>query len=283
MRFCSLSSSSYANCVIIQDNSTCVLVDCGLRKRDIKPYLNEVGVSPGDIDAILLTHCHSDHIYGLNYLLEEKNVRVYSTAGVIQQLVRSYCLKKSPRFDILRMSHEERIGTISLVPFGLSHDVETIGFIFSDGSEKLGFLTDTGFVSENCIKAFKSLDYIYIESNHDTEMYKYSSKPAHVIRRNLGPTGHLSNEQCGLALQSMGLDKCRLVVLGHLSEDDNEPRRALNSARRFLPAGSLLKSAPSRVPDMWSDIYIITGTGGQGQGDRFIVPKSYKLHFSISL
>lgn len=256
MRFCSLSSSSYANCVVVQDNNTCILVDCGLRKRDIKPFLGQAGISPGDLDAVLLTHCHIDHIYGLNYLLEEKDLPVYSTAGVIQQLARSYCLKRTPRFNILKIPLEEKINTLSLLPLALSHDVETIGFLITDGSERLGFLTDTGFVPENCVKTFQAIDYLYIESNHDLEMYRYSSKPAHVIRRNLGPTGHLSNDQCGLALKLMGLDRCKLVVLSHLSEDDNEPRRAIRNARRFIPPGCFLKSAPARVPDIWSDTLI---------------------------
>ncbi|MCL6561211.1 MAG: hypothetical protein K6U74_20975, partial [Firmicutes bacterium] len=138
--------------------------------------------------------------------------------------------------------------------FRLSHDVETVGFTISGDGERMGFITDTGFVPENYFKAFQSLDYLYIESNHDVEMYKYSRKPRHVIRRNLGPTGHLSNEQCGLALQAMGLKNCKLVVLGHLSEDDNDPGRALNSARQYLAPDIPLVSAPPRVPGLWSDV-----------------------------
>jgi len=263
LRFCSLSSSSYANSVVIQDKNTCILVDCGLRKRDIKPYLRAAGLSPGDIDAVLLTHCHVDHVYGLGYLLEENDVPVHSTAGVASQLAGSFFFKKTPRFDILKTSVEKKIGTLSVVPFKLSHDVETVGFIVSDGSERLGFLTDTGIVPGYCIRAFKSVDYIYIESNHDVEMYRHSSKPVHVIKRNLGPNGHLSNEQCAQALRSMGLDSCKLVVLAHLSEDDNKPERALACARRLLPPGLLLKSAPSRVPGVWSDIYIKNSQKGR--------------------
>lgn len=253
MRFCSLSSCSYANSVVIQDGNTCFLIDCGLRKRDIKPFLDRLGLSPGDIDAVLVTHCHIDHVYGLRFFLKERDVPVYSTATVLKQLTGSYHFNGYPRFKIMGEGNEERISTIAVTPFRLSHDVETIGFIISSGGERLGFITDTGFVPESCLKAFQALDYLYIESNHDVEMYKRSSKPRHVIRRNLGPTGHLSNEQCGLALQAMMLENCKLVVLGHLSEDDNEPSRALNIARSFLPADVALASAPSRVPGLWSD------------------------------
>ncbi len=253
LKFCSLSSSSYANSVVVQDGNVCILIDCGLRKRDIKPFLKKTGFSPGDIDAVLVTHCHTDHVYGLKYFLKEKDVPIYSTAGVLKQLTASYCFDKYPRFKILSECIEERISSMAVTPFRLSHDVETIGFILSSGGERLGFITDTGFVPEKCLKAFQDLDYLYIESNHDVEMYKYSSKPRHVIRRNLGPTGHLSNEQCGLALQAMGLEKCKLVVLGHLSEDDNEPHRALNSVRRYLATDKVLISAPARVPGLWSD------------------------------
>ena len=251
MRFCSLSSCSYANSVVIQDEDTCILIDCGLRKRDIKPFLSRIGLLPGDLDAVLVTHCHSDHVYGLRFFLRERNVPVYSTARVLKQLAGSYHFNEYPMYQVMTEHLEEKIGRMVVTPFWLSHDVETIGFTISSGSERLGFITDTGFVPENCFQAFQCLDYLYIESNHDVDMYQHSSKPRHVIRRNLGPTGHLSNEQCGQALQSMGLENCTQVVLGHLSEMDNEPNKALSKARQHLDPGTALASAPSRVPGPW--------------------------------
>ncbi|KJS17774.1 MAG: hypothetical protein VR69_03265 [Peptococcaceae bacterium BRH_c4b] len=256
MRFCSLSSSSYANSVVIQDNRTCVLIDCGLRKRDIKPFLGSVGLSPGDIDAVLVTHSHADHVYGLKFLLKENNVPVYSTAGVLREINSRYSFSMQPNFQVMQLFEEIGIGSMSLIPFRLSHDVETIGFFIKSGAERMGVITDTGFVPDNCIKAFETLDYLYIESNHDIEMYRYSSKPRHVIKRNLGPNGHLSNGQCGEALESMGLNKCKLVTLAHLSEDDNNPSRALESATRHLVPGTALVCAPSRVPGRWSDLLL---------------------------
>lgn len=253
MDFCSLSSCSYANSFVVKDNNTCILIDLGLRKRDIKPFLGSVGLSLGDIDAVLLTHCHTDHVYGLKFFLKERDVHVYSTAGVLKQLTNSYSFNSTPRLSIIYEGIEESIGSFAITPIRLSHDVETIGFIISSGGRRMGFLTDTGFVPENCLKDFQSIDYLYIESNHDVEMYKSSPKPHHVIKRNLGPKGHLSNEQCGRALKAMGLGNCKLVMLGHLSEDDNEPQRALACARRYLAPEVNLVSAPARIPGDWSD------------------------------
>lgn len=260
MKFCTLSSCSYANSVIIQDRDTCVLVDCGLRNRDIKPFLDSAGLSPGDIDAVLVTHCHTDHIYGLKYFLKLRNVPVYSAAGVLKQVSERCTFFEAPVFRVIEPHREGKIGSLSLTPFMLSHDVETVGYTFCAGGERMGFVTDTGYFPERCRKAFNCLDYLYIESNHDVEMYKSSSKPWHVIKRNLGPTGHLSNEQCGQALQGLDLDGCRLVVLGHLSEEDNEPSRALQNARRHLVPGISLASAPSRAPGLWSDELVKSGT-----------------------
>lgn len=237
----------------MQGRDTCVLIDCGLRKRDIKPFLDTAGLSPGDIDAVLVTHCHTDHTYGLKYFLKLKDVPVYSTAGVLKQVNERCVFNESPGFRLLEPYREGKIGSLSLTPFPLSHDVETVGFTISAGGERMGFITDTGYVPDRYREAFSYLDYLYIESNHDVEMYKSSSKPWHVIKRNLGPTGHLSNEQCGQALQSLDLGRCRLVVLGHLSEDDNEPGRALQNARRHLAPDISLTSAPSRSPGPWSD------------------------------
>ena len=128
--------------------------------------------------------------------------------------------------------------------------METIGFIISGDGEKMGLITDTGFVPDYCLQAFKTVDYLYIESNHDLEMYKHSKKPPHVIRRNLGTTGHLSNEQCGLALKSMGLLNCKLVVLGHLSEEDNEPPAIApgSSCPRTQPSCALPPAFPAHGP-----------------------------------
>jgi phosphoribosyl 1,2-cyclic phosphodiesterase len=253
MRFCSLSSCSYANCVVVQDQNTCVLIDCGLRKRDIKPFLGCIGLSTSDIDAIIVTHRHIDHVYGLNHFLKEKNVPVYSTTRVLHELQQSMSFSEPPRLNTLNEYTGQRIGSLGVTPFRLSHDVETIGFVIDGDGEKLGFMTDTGFVPESCRTYFQNLDYIYIESNHDPDMYKRSAKPGYVIRRNLGITGHLSNEQCGQALRTMSQQNLKLVLLGHLSEDDNKPALALDCARRSLPQGTPLHSAPSREPGRWSD------------------------------
>lgn len=253
MKFCTLSSCSYANSVVVQGGDTCVLIDCGLRKRDIKPFLDRAGLSPHDIDAVLVTHCHTDHIYGLKYLLKLRDIPVYSTAGVLKQVNECCVFYKPPEFRVLEPYMEGKIGGLSLTPFKLSHDVETVGFTLSACGERMGFITDTGYVPDSYREAFSYLDYLYIESNHDVEMYKSSAKPWHVIKRNLGRTGHLSNEQCGQVLQSLDLSRCRLVVLGHLSEDDNEPGRAKQNARRHLAPGISLTSAPPRDPGQWSD------------------------------
>jgi phosphoribosyl 1,2-cyclic phosphodiesterase len=256
LKFCTLSSCSYANSVVIQSRDTCVLIDCGLRKRDIKPFLDGIGLAPGDIDAVLVTHCHTDHIYGLKHLLKQRNVPVYSTAGVLKQVSERCTFNEHPGFQVLKPYTEFKIGGLSLTPFNLSHDVETVGYTVSGDGERMGFMTDTGFFPEKCRELFNALDYLYIESNHDVEMYKNSAKPWHVKKRNLGPTGHLSNEQCGQVLQSLDLSSCRLVMLGHLSEDDNKPSLALQNARQQLAPDISLVSAPSRVPGPWSDTLI---------------------------
>ncbi|MFZ5596893.1 MAG: MBL fold metallo-hydrolase [Bacillota bacterium] len=253
MRFCSLSSCSYANSVVVQDGDTCLLVDCGLRKRDIKPFLNRVGLSAGDIDAVLVTHCHTDHVYGLRFFLKEKGVPVYSTGRVIRQLAGTCAFDENPGFGVMQECEESRIGGIRVTPIRLSHDVETVGFILESGGERLGLFTDTGFVPEECLVALRSLDYLYIESNHDVELYRRSLKPRHVIRRNLGPAGHLSNDQCADALGTMDNGRCRLVVLGHLSEEDNSPARAIKTAGSRLAGGVGLAVAPPRFPGEWSD------------------------------
>lgn len=253
MRFCSLSSCSYANSVVVQDNNTCILIDCGLRKRDIKPFLAQAGLTVGDLDAILVTHCHIDHVYGLRFICQEKNLPIYSTANILKKLGEKVRFKTTPKFIPFGRCAGNKIGSLAIAYFSLSHDVETIGFMLSSNGERMGFITDTGYVPASCLDAFQALDYLYIESNHDPDRYQKSAKPPYVIRRNLGPTGHLSNEQCSQALKSLGLENCKLVALGHLSEDDNDPALALNTARCHLSPEIPLVSAPARTPGNWSD------------------------------
>lgn len=259
MRFCSLSSCSYANSVVVQDAHTCVLVDCGLRCRDIKLFLGQVGLSLNDIDAVLVTHCHIDHVYGLRHFLKARRAPLYSVDGVLGQVSDRCRFREPPECRPLEECRRQRIGTLAVTPLPLSHDVETIGFVIEGGGERLGFMTDTGFVPAHCLTSFQFLDYLYIESNHDVEMYRHSRKPAYVVKRNLGTTGHLSNDQCGAALEKLALEKCRLVTLAHLSEDDNTPEKALACTRRHLGPAVPLVCAPSRVPGTWSDKVPATG------------------------
>lgn len=253
LKFCSLSSCSYANSVVIQDEQTCILIDCGLRKRDIKPFLGSVGLSPSDLDAVLITHCHMDHVYGLKYILAEKDLPVYTTGDVWRELISHYHFKKQPQFVELQQEVEHSINSLQVIPYQLSHDVATTGYLIKSGPESLGYMTDTGYVPDNCLQAFQLVDYLYIESNHDVAMYEKSRKPMYVKKRNLGPNGHLSNAQCGQALQTMRLPNCKLVVLAHLSEEDNDPAVALSTARSCLAQNIRLAAAPSRVPGRWSD------------------------------
>ena len=159
MRFCSLSSCSYANSVVVQNRNTCILIDCGLKKRDLKPFLDSVGLSIGDIDAVLVTHCHTDHVYGLKFLLKGNNIPVYSTANILKQLYSSYRFNNCPSFSVLQ-STRNIIGGLAVTPLALSHDFETIGFIIASGGERLGYLTDTGYVPEKCLQSLQSLDYL---------------------------------------------------------------------------------------------------------------------------
>lgn len=219
----------------------------------MQPFLHQVGLSFKDIDAVLVTHCHTDHTYGLKFLCQAQSLPLYSTPGVLKQLHR-ICRFKAPPPLIPLNGDKEKIGSLQITYFPLSHDVETIGFrIDSNDGERLGMLTDTGYLPEHCLTTLTELDYLYIESNHERSKYQSSRKPYRVIRRNLGPTGHLSNQQCGQALQDLALKDCRLVVLGHLSEEDNEPALALASARHHLADGIPLRSAPARTPGVWSD------------------------------
>jgi phosphoribosyl 1,2-cyclic phosphodiesterase len=208
-------------------------VDAGLSCREIEKRLASIGISPGSIDAVLLSHEHQDHIKGAPRFVRRHRIPVLSTEG-------TYCTLKrhlNKNVDWLRVKSGEsfKLDRLSVDVFPTPHDArEPVAFRFRRG--KLGFshVTDIGYISEPVEEGLQGSHVVLIESNHDVEMLRRGPYPESLKRRVGGRHGHLSNEALARYLESRLPESVRTLILGHLSETNNHESLALESARAAL-------------------------------------------------
>ncbi|MCO6412384.1 MAG: MBL fold metallo-hydrolase [Thiogranum sp.] len=230
MRFASLGSGSRGNATLVEADGTRVLVDCGFSCAETEKRLARLALDPRDIDAVLVTHEHSDHIAGVARFSRRFGVPVWMTAGTEAmhqggELAAWHCFS----------SHEVfAIGALEVRPFPVPHDArEPCQFVFSDGAVRLGVLTDAGSVSLHMVQALERLDALLLECNHDTGMLSSGPYPPALKDRVGGRFGHLSNDQAADLLIKIDTRKLQHLVAAHLSDKNNHPslaRQALCAA-----------------------------------------------------
>ena len=224
MRLCSIASGSSGNCIYAGSDETHVLVDAGISGRRIEQGLHELELTGKDIDAILVTHEHSDHIQGLGVLARKYGIPIYTTGGTVDALERSGALGRVPEgiFHEIREDEPFQIKDLSVTPFQIPHDAaQPVGFRIENGSSAVGIATDLGRFNGYIIDHLKELDALLLESNHDVNMLQVGHYPYILKQRILGDRGHLSNENAGKLLCELLHDNMKAILLGHLSKENN--------------------------------------------------------------
>lgn len=221
LRFASLGSGSKGNATLIESGNTCVLVDCGFSTRELVKRLLRLDKSPQDIDAILVTHEHGDHVRGVGCFSRKYQVPVWMTSGTY-----SHCQQreKFPHVSVFSSHQGFSINELEINPFPVPHDArEPVQFVFSNDRQRLGILTDTGSITPHIIKMLDGVDALLLEGNHDMQMLMEGSYTYALKKRVSGRTGHLSNDQAAELLQSIDCSKLQHIVAAHLSEKNNHP------------------------------------------------------------
>ncbi|MBA3927006.1 MBL fold metallo-hydrolase [Listeria sp. FSL L7-1582] len=222
LRFSILASGSSGNATLIETADQTILVDCGLSGKKIEHLFSEVGRSMTDVDAILVTHEHVDHIKGLGVLARRYEVPVYANAktwAAMETSIGEINTAQKFQFD---METVKSFGSLQVESFGVSHDAaEPMFYIFHSGKKKFVMITDTGYVSDRMKGHIANADAYLFESNHDVEMLRMGRYPWNVKRRILGDEGHVSNEDAGIAMSEVIGDATKRIYLGHLSKDNN--------------------------------------------------------------
>lgn len=228
MKFCALASGSSGNCIYVGHEDTHILVDAGISGKRIAEGLVSIGVSPGELKAVLITHDHSDHVQGAAVMANKYGIPLYGTRGTL-----SYIAKHATRGvseALLRPVKPEdgfKIGDISIMPFTTSHDaIDPINYTLSAGGCKLGMATDLGEYTEHTIEKLKGSDALYLESNHDYNMLMVGPYPYSLKQRVHSALGHLSNDDAAELVLKVQNGNLKNIVLAHLSKENNFPQLA---------------------------------------------------------
>ncbi len=221
MKYYVLESGSKGNCTVIKGTNTVLVIDCGGTKRYLQKRLNETDTELGSVNALLITHEHSDHI---------KQLKMFSDVDIF-----SPCKVPDVEYNRITPYQSFTVGEFTIMPIALSHDVrDVVGYVINDGRETLVSVTDTGYVSHANEEYIKNADYYIFESNYDPQMLMSSDRPTYLKVRIISDSGHLGNEDSARVLARVIGERTREIVLAHLSEECNTEEKALSTLKRVF-------------------------------------------------
>jgi phosphoribosyl 1,2-cyclic phosphodiesterase len=229
MRFASLGSGSGGNALVVEAGATRVLIDCGLGPREAERRLTRLGLAPGDLVAILVTHEHSDHLDGVFPFARRHGLRVHLTHGTLAAAGDAAYGEGAPGYGLSIIdSHSTfAVGDLEVHPFPVPHDArEPVQYVLCDGVRRLGVLTDTGAPTRHVEAMLGGCDALVLECNHDPAMLAASPYPGWLKTRIGGGYGHLPNAAAAAILAAIDHSRLRHVVAAHLSAQNNTPALA---------------------------------------------------------
>lgn len=234
MIFCPLFSGSSGNSTFIASNNTKILVDAGLTGKAIEKALKSINQNPNDIDAILVTHEHIDHVKGVGVLSRRYDIPIYTNKLTWNAMLKSIGKIKEHNIKVI-CNNYIKIKDMDIISYKISHDAaDPRGYKICNKNKCACIATDLGFFSDEIKENLSQADVILLESNHDVEMLKFGPYPYTLKRRILGKKGHLSNDDCGKAILDILNTKFKKIILGHLSKINNYPDLAYKTVVNML-------------------------------------------------
>lgn len=224
MDFCSIASGSSGNCTYTGTDHTALLVDAGVSARQIEKGLKSIDRTATDIDGILVTHEHSDHIKGLGVLSRRYGIPIYGTKGTLNAIANCSSLGSidAGLYREIHVDEDFQVGDVTVHPFEIPHDAaQPSAYRISHEETSVAVVTDLGVFSDYIIENMKGLDAVLLEANHDIRMLQAGPYPYYLKQRILGTHGHLSNENAGRLLCRVLHDNLKHIFLGHLSKENN--------------------------------------------------------------
>ncbi|KPH72120.1 MBL fold metallo-hydrolase [Oceanobacillus caeni] len=235
LRFSVLASGSTGNAFYIESERQKLLVDAGLSGKKLTELFQKIQVDPSDLSGILVTHEHSDHIKGLGIFARKYNLPIYANEKTWKAMDKSIGKLSVDQRFLFQMEEVKTFEDMDVESFGVSHDAaEPMFYTFHSNGKKVALVTDLGYVSERIKKTVEDADAYIFEANHDVEMLRMGRYPWSVKRRILGDSGHVSNEDSGLALADIISNRTKRIYLAHLSLDNNMKDLARMSVDQVL-------------------------------------------------
>jgi len=235
LKFCSLYSGSSGNCLFVESASTKLLIDVGVSAKKIVNALNSINVNIEDIDAILITHEHTDHVLSLSTISKKYNIPVYANLNTWSKLESHKQKISDKNIKYFTVEKEFNIKDIKIFPFSIPHDaIDPCGFNLFNGNSKISIATDLGHINPYIFSQLENSSFVMLESNYEPDILKMCSYPYNLKNRISGPNGHLSNNTAGKLVCKLVDSGLKCVMLGHLSKESNFPELAYNSVLNEL-------------------------------------------------
>lgn len=211
-----IASGSKGNCTFVMCDGTKLLIDIGISLSQVDNSLKKMGINTNELDGILITHIHSDHVKGLTQLVKKCNVKVFSSPELLYDLVKIISIE-----SIVVVENEFMIDDVKISLIETSHDVVSYGFVIEHKSKSMVYITDTGYINKKYYNITNNKDIYVIESNHDEEMLMNGPYPYILKQRVIGDKGHLSNRYAGKYLTKVIGSNTKFILLAHISENNN--------------------------------------------------------------
>lgn len=247
-----LASGSSGNSTYVSDGETQILIDVGLSGKDLEKRLNNINVNAVEIDAILITHEHRDHVNGVGVMCRRYNIPIYANNMTLE---KSYNFIGSVEEKFCKnIKKDFSIGNINIHPFSISHDaVSPVAYLLYCNNKTIAIATDMGYFDKKVIRELKGADFIILEANHDLDMLMTGNYPWKVKHRIRGEEGHLSNDDTAALLPKIIDDNKPQILLAHLSEDNNNPEVAYITIKNNLKENGLIEGEDYNLDFTYQD------------------------------